>query len=53
MNDKPREVTGRLVKRLYEHSLKTTGRLPNSKEVRSMEKKAAETAVRAERDKKN
>ena len=52
MKDRPREITGNMVKRMYDHSLKTTGRLPQAKEVRQMEKKAALVATKASRDSK-
>lgn len=39
-----REATERVTGRLYQHQLKTTGRLPTGKESRVMEKRAQKIA---------
>lgn len=44
----PRERVERLVGRMYQHHLKTTGGLPTGELKRSMEKKAQMVAHRAE-----
>ncbi len=44
----PRERVERLVGRMYQHHLKTTGGLPTGELKRSMEKKAQMIAHRAE-----
>lgn len=51
MADKKREVVGRIVERMYKHSLKSSGRLPDRKSVREMEVKAQKTAQRADNQK--
>lgn len=45
-----RRAVERLVERLYRDRLERTGRLPGSKEVREMEKKAADVAREADNE---
>lgn len=48
MKGRERQAVENLVKRQYEHALKTKGRLPSGKEVREMEKAAKESAHRVD-----
>jgi len=43
-----REARENLVKRQRDHALKTTGRMPSSKDVQRMEKEATDAARRYE-----
>ena len=43
-----RKAVESLVTRMYRHKLKTTGRLPDGKEVRKMEKEARESGHRVD-----
>ena len=48
-----RKARESLVKRQYEHALKTKGRLPNRKEVSRMEREATDSAQRVEAKKRS
>ncbi len=50
--DKERKIVGRIVGRMYKHSLESSGKLPDRKDVRKMEKKAAMAAQRAGQERK-
>lgn len=47
-----RKAVERVVARIYQHKLKTTGRLPTGKEVKQMERDAQESGNRVDRGKK-